>query len=153
MGRWAICCAVVCLTLLAAAAGYFFLIPVGWGYRSSTGADQEPQPKDKATSPPTTDQPSPGEINAMLAPPKEKLPETTPPSDLPIVAWVTRDFLPMTRKPRFLTAMQAASALADKEPVLGLAVGQDARAYSTNQLNKHELVLDEVGGIPVLVTY
>ena len=153
MGRWAVCCAVASLTLVAVAGGYFFLMPAGWRSKAATGTDGDPAPKGNTGHEAVAAQTSPAEIGDMLAPRKEKLPETEPPPDLPIVAWGTRDFFPMIRKPKFLTATEAADALADKEPVLGLVVGQDARAYSTNQLNKHEMVLDEVGGIPVLVTY
>jgi hypothetical protein len=57
------------------------------------------------------------------------------------------------RRPQYLTAEQGDRALARDEPVLGLVIGKEARAYSTNQLNDHEMVIDEVDGKPVLVTY
>jgi hypothetical protein len=37
--------------------------------------------------------------------------------------------------------------------VLGVVVKGRARAYSTNQLNFHEIVIDELAGVPILVTY
>jgi hypothetical protein len=37
--------------------------------------------------------------------------------------------------------------------VLGLVLDGVARAYPTNQLNDHEMVVDDIGGTPVLVTY
>jgi hypothetical protein len=52
-----------------------------------------------------------------------------------------------------LTAEQGDRALARDEPVLGLVIGEEARAYSTNQLNEHEMVLDTIAGTPVLVSY
>ena len=39
------------------------------------------------------------------------------------------------------------------EPVLGLADGDTAKAFSTWQLNHHELVNDTFGKIPVAVTW
>lgn len=81
------------------------------------------------------------------------LPETPPPPGLPIVAWGPRDSFPVIRKPFFISARQGDIDLAPDEPVLGLVVGDEARAYSTNQLNQHEMVVDQIGDTPILVTY
>jgi hypothetical protein len=81
------------------------------------------------------------------------LPETSPPPGLPIIPWGKRDHFPVIRRPQYLTAEQGDGSLARNEPVLGLIIGDQARAYSTNQLNDHEMVIDEIGGQPVLVTY
>jgi hypothetical protein len=72
---------------------------------------------------------------------------------LPIILWGRRDHFPVIRNPKYLTADQADAALAKNEPVLGLFLGGEARAYSTNQLNEHEMVIDTIAGTPVLVTY
>src|SRR5438309_2333281 len=82
-----------------------------------------------------------------------RLPETEPPAGLPIVLWGKRDHFPVIRKPQYLTAKQGDRALAPDEPVLGLVIGNEARAYSTNQLNEHEMVIDTIAAKPVLVTY
>ena len=89
------------------------------------------------------------QVNA--APPK--LPETVPPAGLPISAWGPRDCFPVIRNPWYVSAQQGDSLLAADEPVLGAVIGDQARAYSTNQLNDHEMVLDEIAGTPVLVSY
>ncbi len=81
------------------------------------------------------------------------LPETKPPPGLPIIPWGPRDYFHIIRQPTFVSAREGDHLLAHEEPVLGLVVGNEARAYSTNQLNKHEMVLDEIAGTPVLVTY
>jgi hypothetical protein len=83
----------------------------------------------------------------------DKLPEATPPPGLPIVAWTARDHFPIIRKPWYVPAKQADLLMALEEPVLGVVLDGQARAYSTNQLNEHEVVIDEIAGIPVLVTY
>ena len=85
--------------------------------------------------------------------PLPRLSETEPPAGLPIVLWGKRDHFPVIRKPQYLTAKQGDRALAPDEPVLGLVIGNEARAYSTNQLNEHEMVIDTIAGKPVLVTY
>jgi len=82
-----------------------------------------------------------------------RLPETQPPAGLPIIPWGKRDHFPVIRRPHYLTAEQGDRALARNEPVLGLVIGAEARAYSTNQLNDHEMVLDTIAGTPVLVSY
>ena len=82
-----------------------------------------------------------------------RLPETQPPAGLPIILWGKRDHFPVIRRPQYLTAEQGNRAMARDEPVLGLVIGEEARAYSTNQLNEHEMVLDTIAGTPVLVSY
>jgi len=82
-----------------------------------------------------------------------KLPETAPPPGSSINAWSTRDCFPVIRKPWYVSARLGDILLAPDEPVLGLVLGNEIRAYSTNQLNEHEMVLDEIAGTPVLVTY
>jgi hypothetical protein len=79
--------------------------------------------------------------------------ETPPPPDLPITPWGKRDHFPVIRNPEFLPAQKGDIALAPEESVLGIVIAGDVRAYSTNQLNKHEMVIDEIGGTPVLITY
>ncbi len=82
-----------------------------------------------------------------------KLPETSPPPGLPIIPWGKRDHFPVIRRPEYWTLKQAEGNLAHDEPILGLVIGNEARAYSTNQLNEHEMVIDTLADTPVLVTY
>lgn len=93
------------------------------------------------------------EAESSLDSPLPRLPETEPPPGLPILPWGRRDHKAVIRQPKFLTAEQGDGALARDEPVLGLVIGGEARAYSTNQLNDHEMVVDTLAGAPVLVTY
>jgi hypothetical protein len=92
-------------------------------------------------------------IVSEIAPEPPTLPETAPPPELPIVAWALRDSFPVIRKPWFVSARQGDTALAEDEPVLGVLLDGEARAYSTNQLNRHEMVIDQIGDTPILVTY
>ena len=43
--------------------------------------------------------------------------------------------------------------LQDSDLVIGYVSGEDAFAYPINVLNAHEIVNDEIGGLPVLITY
>ena len=63
-----------------------------------------------------------------------------------------RDGIPPIDDPRF-EPLSAAGRLADTEPVVGLVVGDDARAYPLRVLMWHEIVNDTVGGVPVAVTF
>src|SRR5437879_6241840 len=106
-----------------------------------------------AANVPSSDEKESVDADAPEDPPRPRLPETQPPAGLPIVAWGKRGHFPVIRKPQYLTAEQGDRALARDEPVLGLVIGKEARAYSTNQLNEHEMVVDTIAGTPVLVTY
>ena len=64
-----------------------------------------------------------------------------------------KDGIPAIDRPRFEAASQAARWLDDREPVVVVDVGADARAYPLQILIWHEIVNDEVGGTPVAVTY
>jgi hypothetical protein len=142
MPRWFI--AAVCIVLVAGCVlGYF----------------QFKQPRQLQTVPPLADdsanrnEPPPPPDSARPAEELPPLAETDPPAGLPINPWGRRDHFPVIRQPWFLTAKQGDTALAPDESIIGLVVGNEARAYSTNQLNHHEMVIDEIAGTPILVTY
>ena len=63
-----------------------------------------------------------------------------------------KDGIPAIDDPVFGTIADAGD-LADTEPVITVVVNGDARAYPLNVLMWHEIVNDEVGGVPVSVTY
>ena len=65
---------------------------------------------------------------------------------------VPKDGIRSIDKPRFVGVSEAAN-LADTEPVIGLVIDGDARAYPLGVLTRHEIVNDTVGGVPVAVTY
>jgi hypothetical protein len=50
-------------------------------------------------------------------------------------------------------AAAAAPWLVDEEPVIGVAVGGEARAYPLRILDWHELVNDRLGGVPLALAY
>src|SRR6266849_6475828 len=62
------------------------------------------------------------------------------------------DGIPAIDRPAFI-ALEQATWLTPKEPVLALEIGGDARAYPLQILMWHEIVNDTVGGKPVVVTY
>lgn len=63
-----------------------------------------------------------------------------------------KDGIPSIDEPVFVAAADA-DFLSDSDTVIGLNLNGDARAYPLLILVWHEIVNDEVGGIPVAVTY
>ena len=63
-----------------------------------------------------------------------------------------RDGIPPIDNPNFL-AVSAATGLADTEPVIGLVIGGEAKAYPLRILIWHEIANDTIGGVPVAVTF
>jgi len=66
---------------------------------------------------------------------------------------VPKDGIPSIDEPSFESVEQRADWLTPKEPVIGVTVNGDARAYPLRVLTYHEIVNDEIGGKPVAVTY
>jgi Protein of unknown function (DUF3179) len=63
------------------------------------------------------------------------------------------DGIPAIDNPKFISVQEASKFLEDSELVLGLNINGDIRAYPLQILVWHEIVNDEVGGVPVAVTY
>ncbi len=64
------------------------------------------------------------------------------------------DGIPPIDNPIFISQAEAASFIADgDEPVVVVDLNGEARAYPISILIWHEIVNDEIGGVPVTVTY
>ena len=63
------------------------------------------------------------------------------------------DGIPSIDNPKFMSVKEADKILEDSELVVGLSVNGDIRAYPLQILVWHEIVNDNVGGVPVAVTY
>jgi hypothetical protein len=63
-----------------------------------------------------------------------------------------KDGIPAIDEPKFVAVADAAF-LEDREPVIELEVGGEARAYPIQILIWHEIVNDETAGVPVAVTF
>ena len=62
------------------------------------------------------------------------------------------DGIPALQNPRFVAAAEA-TYLSDAEPVFGVEIAGDARAYPLRILDWHEMANDVVGGVPVALAY
>jgi hypothetical protein len=65
----------------------------------------------------------------------------------------SKDGIPAIDRPRFESVSEAAQWLDEREPVVAVEIGRDARAYPLQILIWHEIVNDEVGGTAVTVTF
>lgn len=63
-----------------------------------------------------------------------------------------KDGIPAILEPKFVSP-QEAIFLKPGDTVIGVAVGEEAKAYPIKILNWHEVVNDTVGGAPVVVTF
>lgn len=64
-----------------------------------------------------------------------------------------KDGIPSIDNPVFVSQDQASDWLNGREPVISLEVNGEARAYPIQILIWHEIVNDEINGVPVLVTF
>ena len=64
-----------------------------------------------------------------------------------------KDGIPPIDEPAFVSVAEANGMLADREPVIGLVVNGEAKAYPLQVLMFHEIANDTIGGIPVSVTF
>jgi hypothetical protein len=61
--------------------------------------------------------------------------------------------IPAIDHPEFVTGEAADGQMKSGEPVLGIVVGETARAYSLWQLDRHELVNDTIEGTAIAATW
>ena len=63
-----------------------------------------------------------------------------------------KDGIPAILEPEFIPPAKA-GFLENSDPVIGITIGTEARAYPIKILNWHEVVNDTVNGIPIVVTF
>jgi hypothetical protein len=71
----------------------------------------------------------------------------------PMYTVLPPDAIPAIRAPEFLAGADAGNQMLPDEPVLGVVINGDARAYSAWQLDAHEIVNDVVGDTAIAVTW
>ncbi len=93
------------------------------------------------------------------------------PPDFPVTGWKTnfcrrsvelseimsggppRDGIPPIDAPTFVSQALADRWVSEREPVIALEIGGAAKAYPLQVLIWHEIINDELGGVPVAVTF
>ncbi len=64
-----------------------------------------------------------------------------------------KDGIPAIDKPRFVSSEEADAWLDKREPVISISINGKSRAYPLQILMFHEIVNDELNGIPITVTF
>jgi hypothetical protein len=97
-----------------------------------------------------------GELLARIDPHFGELLRESAPSRARVeeIVWggVAYEGIPALDRPKTIPAAEA-DFLADDEPVFGVALGGEARAYPLRILDWHELANDVVGGVPFSLAY
>lgn len=73
--------------------------------------------------------------------------------DIPLIPGRPGSAIPALNYPRFITAREAEKWLAQDDTVVAIEINGISKAYPTKILNFHEIVNDEVDGIPIAITY
>lgn len=61
--------------------------------------------------------------------------------------------IPAIDNPEFVSGANADAQMQSEEPVLGVVIGGEARAYSLWQLDAHEIVNDNIAGRAIAATW
>ena len=61
--------------------------------------------------------------------------------------------IPAIDNPEFVNGTDADQQMRPEEPVLGVVMGGEARAYSLWQLDAHEIVNDQIAGTAIAATW
>lgn len=64
-----------------------------------------------------------------------------------------KDGIPALDSPKFISIKEAGKWLNSNEPVISLKIGKEPKAYPLQILIWHEIVNDEIKGVPVAVTF
>lgn len=80
------------------------------------------------------------------------LPHITQVGNDPVHTLLAPDAIPAIDEPEFVRAADA-TFMDDDEPVIGVLVDGEARAYSTWHLDRHEIVNDTIARQPLAVTW
>ncbi|MGF1507418.1 MAG: DUF3179 domain-containing protein [Chloroflexi bacterium] len=64
-----------------------------------------------------------------------------------------RDGIPSIDDPQYESIEEASEWLVDNDPVISVELNGEARAYPLSILTRHEIANDELGGVPIAVTF
>lgn len=73
--------------------------------------------------------------------------------EMELVTLLGFDAIPAITDPSFVAAEHAEGWMDADELVVGLSINGERRAYPIKILSRHEIVNDDVGGVPVAVTW
>ena len=70
-----------------------------------------------------------------------------------IMVVLPKGSFPKIDKPKYVSKQEAVTMFYGKEPVIAVSINGQAKAFSLNMLTTHEMVNDDLGGVPILATY
>ena len=73
--------------------------------------------------------------------------------DLQIVNFLPTDAIRAIKEPTFLTGQAAEQQYQEDEPILGITLNGEHKAYSIPFLSNREIVNDQLGGVPIVLTW
>lgn len=117
---------------------------------ASPSAEPDPLPGDFSAPNLLPDEPPPARAESEFVTDFSK--HSVPYSEI-LSGGPPKDGIPPIDEPKFIPVNEANQWLKDREPVVFVEVGNDARAYPIQILMWHEIVNDVVGGEPLLVTF
>ena len=117
--------------------------------------ERQPSASPTATAAPETGQPDEDDESCFLERSvwKTNLCKHSVPLEEIMAGGPPRDGITPIDTPRFVAVDASPEYMQDDDPVLALEIDGDVRAYPLAILTQHEIVNDEVGGVPVTVTY
>jgi len=71
----------------------------------------------------------------------------------PVYQVLPMDAIPAIRVPELVSGAAADRQMREREPVLGVVIGDQAHAYSLWQLDAHEIVNDTISGTAIAATW
>lgn len=92
-------------------------------------------------------------MNGILAMPLHASSDSDVIQGSPVLTVLPVDAIPAIDNPHYVPVAEADRFMRADEFVLGITDGKAAKAYSTWQLNHHEIVNDGLGGVPLAVTW
>ncbi len=143
-------CSALVLTLLLTACGGTASSPVTTTNASEIADTARPTPTAAPTTSPATDLSA---VHFSTSGWKTDFTKHSVPLSEISSGGPPRDGIPPIDKPQFEPVAQADAWLKPKEPVIHLAIGDEVRAYPLQILIWHEIVNDQVDGVPVAVTF
>lgn len=64
-----------------------------------------------------------------------------------------KDGIPPIDEPKFMTVEEVGGSIEDQQPVIGVVINGEAKAYPLSVMMWHEIANDELGGVPISVTF
>jgi len=64
-----------------------------------------------------------------------------------------KDGIPPIDEPKFMTVEEIDGVIEDQQPVIGVVINGAAKAYPLSVMTWHEIANDELGGVPISVTF